>query len=130
MEKVLMNGVNIIEELRKGLVRERKWNCVAQFSEFGTRKELEARLRINEGDFIREVEVSCDVEDDLWPERKDTYIICGDSLDSIKEKAVKLFCGIYVNLLCEVAHSDITVVTLTEQELDDDLDFEELEFTL
>lgn len=106
------------------LINEREWNCDATFSVIGTRKEMEEQLGIDTGSLIREVEVSCSVEDNIG-ERTDHFIICGDDLDSIKEKALKLFCGIYINLLVSVPHGEITVSTLIEKEETDDLDFEE-----
>lgn len=112
------------------LSKENVVSCAVEFSEFGKREELEAKLKIAEGEMIEEVEVSCDVADTFWPMRSEHFIICGDSLDSIREKAVKLFCGIYVNLLLEVAHSDLTVAILTEKEESLELDFEELDLSL
>ena len=108
------------------LVNEREWNCDATFSVLGTRKEMEEQLGIDTGSLIREVEVSCPVEDSIG-ERTDHFIICGDDLDSIKEKALKLFCGIYINLLCSVEHGDITVALLKEKEETEDLDIDWLE---
>lgn len=109
------------------MINERQWKCKAEWNHFGTREELAEKLGFDEGDMIREVEVSVDVDDE-FQYRGESYIICGDSLDSIKEKALKFFCAVYHHLLTEVAHSDITVTTLVEGEddlLDWDFDLED-----
>lgn len=111
----------------RNLINENVWSCDATFGVIGTREEIEDQLRITEGHIIREVDLYCEIDDD-YRYLTDRYIVCGDSLDSIKEKALRMFCGIYINLLTEVPHSDIIVSTLVEEEdffsLSDFEDFE------
>ena len=108
------------------LIVDKEWNMEAQWSEIGTRKELEDKLRLNEGEEIKEVSVECSFKDTIG-ERADRYIICGDSDEEIRDKALKLYCGIYINLLCDVEHGDITIALLKEKEETEELDLDWLE---
>ena len=108
------------------LIVDKQWNMEAEWSEVGTRKELEENLHLCEGEEIKEVNVGCPFNDSIG-ERSDRYIICGNSDEDIRDKALKLYCGIYINLLCSVEHGDITVALLKEKEETEDLDIDWLE---
>lgn len=96
------------------------WECQAEWNCIGSRKDLESKLKLGDGEYIEEVEMSCSFKG--LGVRTERQCICGDDDNSIKEKALKYFCGIYVEALLENSYDNISISFLSNDE--DALDYD------